>query len=483
MNARGLFNIHAESNLTITNPEVIFQTKNATSEQWRDYELELYKSDTELLDAWNKLNDATELQDIQIQTDECYKLLITKIKEASQNSLPFIQRSFVQKTKKTFKQQSCVQHIKKINKLVLHMSKNAADNSVDELNRHIDKFNTKLLRFYEKGDIQLPPITRLSIRTPTWFDKICKQITTEIESYKEEETNRNIRQNIECYNNILHEKWEDNNIKDVLNKVLNRPTHKVRTDLYVTENNITIDEPNHVKECIRQHYIKWHSKRETDFELLENSDWNEEFQPLPEIEEDLYKDIMNPITSYELTYVLKQFTEKAPGHSKITTLQLKHLTETAKLLLLKIINTALVYQIMPKEWLIGTIYPIPKGSEQLIPNIANTRPIPLLDIVLNGTTTNDPIFVLDSIMENAKKQNNELWIVFQDMKRAFDSVDPNAMILALRRIKIPESYIKLLTYIQENRLNCTITKHGLTDFYHPDRPRRGRMSNPLADIL
>ncbi|KAF9404111.1 hypothetical protein BGZ76_007107, partial [Entomortierella beljakovae] len=42
--------------------------------------------------------------------------------------------------------------------------------------------------------------------------------------------------------------------------------------------------------------------------------------------------------------------------------------------------------------------------------------------VLKGTTTKDPIHILQAALEDARESKKEIWVVFQDMKRCFDSV-------------------------------------------------------------
>ncbi|KAG0315865.1 hypothetical protein BG000_005067, partial [Podila horticola] len=41
--------------------------------------------------------------------------------------------------------------------------------------------------------------------------------------------------------------------------------------------------------------------------------------------------------------------------------------------------------------------------------------------VLPGTMTKTPIHILNSVMEDACEFNKEAWILFQDMRRCFDS--------------------------------------------------------------
>ena len=83
-------------------------------------------------------------------------------------------------------------------------------------------------------------------------------------------------------------------------------------------------------------------------------------------------------------------------------------------------------------------------------------------------TTDDVLFTIHNLMEDAKENNKELWIILQDMKRAFDSVDPAALALSLRRLNIPESYIKLHEYINANRTLKVSTAYGLTPSFHPE---------------
>ena len=41
---------------------------------------------------------------------------------------------------------------------------------------------------------------------------------------------------------------------------------------------------------------------------------------------------------------------------------------------------------------------------------------------LPGNSTKQPVHILNMIMEEAKEKDNEVWILLQDMKKAFDSV-------------------------------------------------------------
>ena len=105
---------------------------------------------------------------------------------------------------------------------------------------------------------------------------------------------------------------------------------------------------------------------------------------------------------------------------------------------------------VPDKWKIAQIYLIPKGTDWEF-NLNNVRPIALLETFrkcitrvftkrlsrilvkknilkgpnfagLPGDSTETPVHILNSIMEYAKEEKKELWLLFQDMSKAFDSV-------------------------------------------------------------
>ena len=55
---------------------------------------------------------------------------------------------------------------------------------------------------------------------------------------------------------------------------------------------------------------------------------------------------------------------------------------------------------------------------------------------LKGGFTASPIAFLNAIIEDVQESNKELWIVFQDMAKAFDSIDLNPLTYALKQIRL-----------------------------------------------
>ena len=84
---------------------------------------------------------------------------------------------------------------------------------------------------------------------------------------------------------------------------------------------------------------------------------------------------------------------------------------------------------------------------------------------LPGNSTQDPIHILNNIIEDAKEKKQQAWILSQDMSKAFDSVNIERLCLALKRIKIPTGIINILTSLFKDRQNAVITCHGLTEEY------------------
>jgi len=149
---------------------------------------------------------------------------------------------------------------------------------------------------------------------------------------------------------------------------------------------------------------------------------------------------------------------------------------------------------IPDEWKIAHVYPIPKPTEWHY-DITKTRPIILLETtrkafvkILNkrlskiiskynilkgnnfaglpGKSTQKPIKLINMIMEDANENNKELWLLFQDLSKAYDRVDLKFLKMALERIKVPSSFTKMLINLFTNRKNSVFTEFGNTDLYN-----------------
>ena len=79
---------------------------------------------------------------------------------------------------------------------------------------------------------------------------------------------------------------------------------------------------------------------------------------------------------------------------------------------------------------------------------------------LIGSSTESPIHILNMIIEEAKEKNKELWLMLQNMKKAFDSVSLRSLDLALQRIKVSWLGRKLILELFDKRQMRIITALG-----------------------
>ena len=82
---------------------------------------------------------------------------------------------------------------------------------------------------------------------------------------------------------------------------------------------------------------------------------------------------------------------------------------------------------------------------------------------LPGNSTESLVHILNMLIENAKEEKKEMWILFQDMKKAFDSVSLESLEIALRRLKILEKIVKYIINLSHERQLKIITAYWLTE--------------------
>src|SRR5437763_6072823 len=85
---------------------------------------------------------------------------------------------------------------------------------------------------------------------------------------------------------------------------------------------------------------------------------------------------------------------------------------------------------------------------------------------LPGGSTFAPLHIINSILEDASENNKELWILFQDLSKAYDRVNLHMLKLAMFCIKFPVALQNILINLFLRRRNCVIGHYGLTDPYN-----------------
>ncbi|GBC17198.2 RNA-directed DNA polymerase from mobile element jockey-like [Rhizophagus irregularis DAOM 181602=DAOM 197198] len=195
---------------------------------------------------------------------------------------------------------------------------------------------------------------------------------------------------------------------------------------------------------------------------------------------------------------------KAPGPSMISYEMLKHLGPSASSLLLNLICACLSDANVLDLWRQATVFPILKPHEWKC-QLKNTRPIILLEVIrkalvklfynclapllashhvlqggnfagLPGGSCCNPIITLESIIHDSVVTKQPLWILSQDISKAFDSVDLTMLRFALQCLRLPHAAIQFLFSLFMSRSNHIITAHG------PTLPYRVRI-DPLLTVL
>ncbi|PKK59995.1 hypothetical protein RhiirC2_819590 [Rhizophagus irregularis] len=114
-----------------------------------------------------------------------------------------------------------------------------------------------------------------------------------------------------------------------------------------------------IDEHIKEHYEQWTRNREIDLDLLTyDYMWNEIYSPIENIDEDLYKDLMNSITLDELNIVIAESSkDKAAGPSGITYDLWKKSKENTRIIINKLMNECLMEEEFVKKWKKGSESP------------------------------------------------------------------------------------------------------------------------------
>src|SRR5207253_1034730 len=90
------------------------------------------------------------------------------------------------------------------------------------------------------------------------------------------------------------------------------------------------------------------------------------------------------------------------------------------------------------------------------------------------------MYVLHNVIEDAKNNKKALWVAFQDMSKAFDSIGMVSLRYALTRIRLPPLTINFIINLFQHREMKVITKYGLSDELQAmDGIDQGKVISPL----
>jgi len=225
-----------------------------------------------------------------------------------------------------------------------------------------------------------------------------------------------------------------------------------------------------------------------------NERWSEQFAPKSFIDPKWYQALMVPPTWDEWIVNLQSLpNDKASEPFKLHNEFYKHACISVKKLTWKLAKMCFQQSVIPDEWKQAYIYPIPKPTEWQC-DITKTHPLTLLDTMrkavmkimtnrlsciiakhnilqgnnfagLPGGSMETPIKIMNMILEDAKEHNKPVWILLQDLSKAYDRVDLSILRKAMERIKLPAPDINFIIDFFTHRKNAVLTKGGLSDYY------------------
>jgi ribonuclease HI len=273
-----------------------------------------------------------------------------------------------------------------------------------------------------------------------------------------------------------------------------------------TDTKRIINEPEEVKADIHKHFNNLRTANKTARTEV-TVDWENEYTPIPEINSEWYSTLMTEVTRIELHETIKHLPKgKAPGPSGISYELFQQILDTHTMDYLQIlINQIVTHQHTPKYMNMGTIILLPK-TDQYTGDKSKLRPITLLEalkkvvttilntrltIILNkhkilkgnnfgfqkGKSTNDNITTLTHLLDMANLENKPLYLSGLDIEKCYDTVPFWAERAACRRIKIPETFIRLMQNMDGHNSITINTPYGTTEPFRPG------MGLPQGDAL
>ncbi|KAG9294215.1 hypothetical protein G9A89_021574 [Geosiphon pyriformis] len=252
----------------------------------------------------------------------------------------------------------------------------------------------------------------------------------------------------------------------MIKSVLERPFHKVVLDHLVVDDELVL-EPEEMKSSTRKHSVH----------LVLPDLWARQYIPLDYVRDNAFSGVMCTVSMDELLLVIGGLLDgKAAGLSGILNELWKHGSEVVLGCLLALFNVCLsVDVVLTNTQLIALIETARKILSKILSDciLMACSKFNILQgdnfLVLKGTSTQSPVFVVGSVVENAIKKNRKVWLVLQDIWKAYNS-----------HVKMCKRFIKFFGGIHEDRINRVMTDFGLSgDYKVHDRLDQSEVFLPL----
>ena len=273
-------------------------------------------------------------------------------------------------------------------------------------------------------------------------------------------------------------------------------------------------DPVRVKELLRDKFAKVFACPPE--EKRPKPSWVDSFyQPDPGIDPRIYDGLMRDFTDAEVSSLAKDSKlVVAPGHDGVSAGLLKVATSLCPSfvsLLTSAFNAVLRLEDMPAMAKISVICPIPKKSSgDNVRELSNVRPIslqpasskllmkglarrlgpilvqnhvlhPAQEAYLPGGSSFNCVDTLIDVWETAKSEKKACFNTFYDLRGAYDTVQQADLTRALRRIRCPEPFIRLIAGSMSNLISFIRTVYGNSAAFKVLRSIR--QGFPLAPLL
>ncbi|KAG9288011.1 hypothetical protein G9A89_017606 [Geosiphon pyriformis] len=238
----------------------------------------------------------------------------------------------------------------------------------------------------------------------------------------------------------------------MIRSVLDQPFQKVVLDYLVVDDELIL-EPEEVRSSVDKIMESWTQKYVMPM-VLPNL-WARQYTPLNYVRNDVFFSVMSAISMGELLLVINGLPDgKAAGLSGIPNKLWKHGCGEVLECLLVLLNVCLSVGMVSVFW---------KRPYDWNGVLTNTQPIVLIETARKFCLRF--LFTVGLIVEDALEKNREIWLVLQDMQKAYNSVGWPYLRASLRCIKICERFIGFFGNIHEDRVNRMMTNFGLSDGY------------------
>ena len=226
-----------------------------------------------------------------------------------------------------------------------------------------------------------------------------------------------------------------------------------------------------------------------------------------------FDSLMTPMSAREITQTLADAKfVSSPGEDGVSTGLWKlalHGSDALRTLVQSLFSGCLSLSCFPSAWKTSVIVPLVK-DEKKERTMSNVRPISLQSCLgklfmkvlahrlgsilarfpilnpaqrgfIHGGSITKCIDELLDAWDHSRQNNTELYTLFYDIAQAYDSVQRDVLLRAMRRLHMPLSFIDLIEDSLTGLTSCVRTAYGVSR--HFDVQRSLRQGCPLAPLL